>query len=280
MKFGYLLVISKNKKVDYLRLAYALALSIKITQKPGYDKIALVTDDTESVKLLRSPWVFDRVIEWKEKEFWDGRSWMDELTPWKNTVCLDVDMLFFRDYSHWIDYFLKSGTELFLPSTVYTYRGNIVTDDYYRKAFVLNDLPNLYSMFTYFKSESNLCRDFFELNRKIVSYQEEYKNLYLQKHKPKIIGTDESFALSSKILGIQDVITYQLEFPKIVHLKSMIQGWPWPADTISDHVGFYFDLMGQLKIGNFQQQNIVHYNEKTFVTEEIISILENIIWKR
>jgi len=280
MKFGYLLVISKNKKVDYLRLAYALALSIKITQKPGYDKIALVTDDTESVKLLRSPWVFDRVIEWKEKEFWDGRSWMDELTPWKNTVCLDADMLFFRDYSHWIDYFLKSDTELFLPSTVYTYRGNIVTDDYYRKAFVLNDLPNLYSMFTYFKSESDLCRVFFELNRKIVSYQEEYKNLYLQKHIPKIIGTDESFALSSRILGIQDVITYRLEFPKIVHLKSMIQGWPWPADTVSDHVGFYFDLMGQLKIGNFQQQNIVHYNEKTFITEEIISILENIIWKR
>ena len=52
MNFGYLIVISYSPNVDYLKLAYAAALSIKNTQKEGYDKVALVTDDVEAVKKL------------------------------------------------------------------------------------------------------------------------------------------------------------------------------------------------------------------------------------
>ena len=88
MSFGYLIIVSTSDKVDYLELAYGLALSIKHTQKPGYDQVALVIDDIESVKELNSSWVFDHVIEWDKESFWDGRSWMDTLTPFDNTVCL------------------------------------------------------------------------------------------------------------------------------------------------------------------------------------------------
>jgi hypothetical protein len=150
MNFGYLIIISKNDEVDYLRLAYALALSIKNTQREGYDKVALITDDVQSVKKLKSPWVFDRVIKWDKEKHWDGRSWMDELSPWDHTVCLDADMLFLRDYSHWIDYFIEN-CELYVAGKSYTYRGEVVTNDYYRKAFTNNDLPNLYSFYTFFK---------------------------------------------------------------------------------------------------------------------------------
>jgi hypothetical protein len=279
MNFGYLIIISKNDEVDYLRLAYALALSIKNTQREGYDKVALITDDVQSVKKLKSPWVFDRVIKWDKEKHWDGRSWMDELSPWDHTVCLDADMLFLRDYSHWIDYFIEN-CELYVAGKSYTYRGEVVTNDYYRKAFTNNDLPNLYSFYTFFKKDSSLAKDFFELGRHIIKNQNEFKNIFLKGYKPKIIGTDEAFALAAKILDIQDDIAYNLEFPKVVHLKPMIQNWPWPAGTVSDHVGFYFDLNGKLKIGNYQQHDIVHYNEKSFVTEETVSILEEIAWKK
>ena len=106
------------------------------------------------------------------------------------------------------------------------------------------------------------------------------KYVFLENYLPKVVGTDEAFSLAAKILDIQDDISYDLEFPKVVHLKPMIQNWPWPADKVSDHVGFYFDLQGKLKIGNYQQQDIVHYNEKNYVTDEIISILEEILWKK
>jgi hypothetical protein len=280
MNFGYLFLVSSNDSVDYLKMAYALALSIKNTQKAGFDKVALVTDNVEAVSKLLSPWVFDHIIESSEHSGWDGRSWMDQFSPWDYTVCLDADMLFFRDHSHVIESFIKNDVELFLPSTVYTYRGDAVTSDHYRRAFTANELPNVYSLFTYFKKDSTLVNDFFNLGRAIIKNPIEFSNNFLSTRKPKIVGTDEAFALSAKILGIEDQITYSLDSLKVVHLKSMIQNWPWPADTIFDHVGFYFDKTANVKIGNFQQHDILHYVDKNLITDEYVSILENVAWKK
>jgi hypothetical protein len=279
MNFGYLIVVASNDNVDYLKLAYALALSIKNTQKPGYDKVALVIDNPKLVDNLKSPWVFDHVIEWDKETHWDGRSWMDQLSPFENTVCLDADMLFLRDYSHWIDYFIEN-CELYIPSKALTYRGEIITNDFYRKAFTKNNLPNLYSMFTFFKQESELATEFFNLGRCIIKNPSEFSNLYLSKHKPKVVGTDEAFALSARILDIADIISYDLEFPNLVHMKPMIQNWSWTADRVTEHAGFYFNTQGNLKIGNYQQHNIVHYVEKDLVNDEIVSMLEEIAWNK
>lgn len=279
MNFGYLLVVAEHETVDYLKLAYGLALSIKNTQRQGYDKVAIVIDDKSKIEKLKSPWVFDYVIEWNQETFWDGRSWMDQLTPFEHTVCLDADMLFTRDYSHWVDYFIEN-TELYVANKSYTYRGELVTDNHYRKTFVRNELPNLYSMYTFFKKDSNLAKEFFELGRQIIKNPTEFSNVFLTNHKPKVLGTDEAFALSAKILDITDEIAYPLEFPRVVHMKPMVQNWPWPADNWSDHLGFYLNRKGQLKIGNYQQADIVHYVEKDKIDDEMINILEEIAWKK
>lgn len=279
MKFGYLLVVADHETIDYARLAYALALSIKNTQKPGYDQVALVIDDPTKINKFKSPWVFDHVIEWKQETFWDGRSWMDQLSPFDATVCLDVDMLFTRDYSHWIDYFVENS-ELYVANKSYTYRGEIVTSDEYRKTFTKNSLPNLYSFYTFFKKDSALATEFFTLGRYILKNPKEFSNLFLTEYKPKVVGTDEAFALSAKILDIADDISYQLEFPKVVHMKAMVQNWPWPANDWSDHVGFYLNTKGRLKIGNYQQHDIVHYVDKEKINEELINLLEEIAWKK
>jgi hypothetical protein len=279
MNFGYLIVVSTHTDVDYATLAYGLALSIKNTQKQGYDKVALVVDDVAQLDRFTDKWVFDHIIEWDQETFWDGRSWMDTLTPFDHTVCLDADMLFFRDYSHWIDYFIKNS-ELYVANNAYTYRDELVTSDEYRKAFTHNKLPNLYSFWTFFKKDSALAKEFFTLGRYILKNPVEFSNGFLSEYKPKVVGTDEAFALSAKILGIEDEIAYPLAFPKVVHMKPMVQNWPWPADKWMDHVGFYFNRKGQLKIGNFQQDNIVHYVEKDKVDSEVINILEEIAWKK
>lgn len=278
MNFGYLLIVSESKETDYAKLAYALALSIKNTQKPGYDRVALVIDNPTLVSEFNSPWVFDHVIQWNNETGWNGRSWMDKLTPFDATVCLDVDMLFTRDYSHWVDYFLEN-CELYVANKSYTYRGEEVYDPHYRKSFIKNELPNLYSFYTFFKKDSKLSKEFFELGRCIIKNPIEFSNLFLSEYKPKIVGTDEAFALSAKILDIADEISYPLDFPRVVHMKPMIQNWPWPADCWSDHVGFYVNKHGQIKIGNYQQHNIVHYVEKDKINTEIVNILEEIAWK-
>lgn len=277
MNFGYLIFVAAHPDIDYLKLAYAAALSIKNTQKAGYDKVALVIDNKNSVKELKSPWVFDKIIEWKEQKFWDGRSWMDQLSPWESTVCIDADMLFFRDYSHWIDYFIEN-TDLYIANNAYTYRGDVITSNAYRKAFTENNIPSLYSMYTFFKKDKH--KEFFDLARQIFIHPDKFKFFHMMKHVPKIIGTDESFGLAAKLLDITNEIAYPLEFPKIVHMKPLVQNWPWPAEKVTDHVGFYLAEDGSLKIGNFIQQDLIHYVEKTIITDELVSILEEIAWKK
>lgn len=277
--FGYLIIISTRSEIDYSKMAYALALSIKNTQK-DYNKVVLVTDDKSKIEKFNSPWIFDLVIEKPDlPDHWDGRSYMDQLSPFEYTVCLDADMLFLEDHSDWIEYFLNN-CELYVANKSFTYRGELVTDDFYRRTFTANQLPNLYSFYTFFKRESDLCKDFFSLARQIVENPNEFSNLFLDKFKPRIIGTDEAFALSAKILDITENIAYDWDFPRVIHLKPMIQNWPWPADLVSDHAGFYFNKQGQLKIGNYQQHDIVHYVEKDKITDEVINILEEIAWKR
>lgn len=277
MKFGYLIIVAEHETIDYVQLAYGLALSIKNTQRPGFDQVALVIGNKQKLQNIKSDWVFDHVIEWNQETFWDGRSWMDQLSPFDNTVCLDADMLFLRDYSHWAEYFIENS-ELYITNKSFTYRGETVVDQHYRKTFIKNQLPNLYSFYTFFKKDSLLAKEFFNLGRDIIKNPVEFANMFLSEHKPKILGTDEAFALAAKILDITDVISYDLDFPRVVHMKPMIQNWPWPADAWSDHVGFYLNKKGQLKIGNYQQQDIVHYVEKDKMNSEMISILEEIVW--
>jgi hypothetical protein len=45
-------------------------------------------------------------------------------------------------------------------------------------------------------------------------------------------------------------------------------------------VGFYLKGDGSLKIGNYQQTDIVHYVEKDIITDELVSMLEEIAWKK
>jgi hypothetical protein len=279
MTFGYLIVVAKNNEVDYTKLAYSLALSIKNTQKPGFNNVALVTDDVAALSELKSAWVFDQVIEWNKEHGWDGRSWMDQLSPWDNTICLDADMLFTRDVSHWAEYFIDNA-ELYVANNAYTYRNELVKDDFYRVAFTKNNLPNLYSFYTFFKKDSSIAQEFFTLGRYIIKNPTEFKNVFCPDFKPKVVGTDESFALAAKILDITHIIAYPLTFPKVVHMKPMIQNWPWPADTWTNHVGFYFNVDNELKIGNFKQTSIVHYVEKQLITDEIINLQEEKLWQK
>jgi hypothetical protein len=193
MKFGYLLITSNKGEIDYNKLAYALALSIKNTQKQGFDQVCLITDNLDSTKNFKSPWVFDQIIENKEYQGWDARSHMDQLTPFDYTVCLDVDMLFLNDCSHWVEYFIKNNN-LFIANNAITYRNEIISEDYYRKTFTANGLPNLYSFYTFFKKESAEVIEFFNLQRSIFSNPIEFSNLFLTNHKPKVLGTDEAFS--------------------------------------------------------------------------------------
>jgi hypothetical protein len=261
VSFGYLIIVSDDGINDYHAMAHLLALSIKRTQKAGYDNVALITDNEKKFNLYKTLWAFDKVEYWDKQSHWDGRSYMNKLSPWKHTVCLDADMIFMRDTSHWIDYFVDN-CEMYVASNVLTYRNELVTSDYYRKIYKENNLPNLYSAYTFFKKESYMVRNFFDLVQAITNQKEEFKNMFLEKEKPAELGTDEIFSLAAQILDIQDQMSYPLEFPKFVHMKPMVQNLKKPIFKWSRDIGFYANNIDDYKIGSFHQYDILHYVEK------------------
>jgi len=269
--FGYLIIISKHQKYRYDLMAILLAQSIKRTQKLGYDKVALVTDDKDKMPWLKGMPYFDQVIFWDKKSHWDGRSWMDELSPWQHTVCLDTDMIFFRDTSHWIDYFIRE-TDLYIANKVLQYNGNEMTDDFCRKTFTKNKLPMLYSAYTFF-SKSSKVTEFFQLSREIISNPNEFKNFFLTKQIPEVVGTDEAFALAAKILDIEDQIAYPLEFPRFTHLKAVLQDGI-KNGSVQQDLGYYFDEHN-FKIGIFNQIDILHYSDKDLDVGSLIQLYQN-----
>lgn len=278
MNFGYLIFAAKNENFDYVKMAYLLALTIKLTQKDGYNNVALITDEYDQTK-YKSPWVFDKVIVEPLRSGWDSRIDMFDFTPWEHTVCLDADMIFLRDMSHAIDHFVKN-CDLYIANKAYTYRGEVVHSDYYRKTFIKNQLPNLYSFFTFFKKPSDTASKFFSLCATVDEYKDQFKNVFLSQHIPKVLGTDEIFALSANLLDIADEVSYDLNFPRVVHLKPMIQNWWEPTHSVIENVGFYLNFQAEIKIGNFQQHDIIHYQEKYLANDETTSIVENMLWKK
>lgn len=279
MSFGYLIIVSQSATANYHRLAHALALSIKTTQPFGYDSVAIVTDSEDWIPILNHIWAFDKVIYWDKEKHWDGRSHMDHLSPWDSTVCLDADMLFLSDYSHWIKK-LEEFTPLYIPSTVQTFRGDAVTSDYYRKLQTKNNIPTLYSAFTYFKKNHAIVVEFFTLVRYITKYPVEFRNMLLEHDNGAVLGTDEIMGLAAKILGLTDTVSFKLPFPRIVHMKSQVQDCVNLNENWVSDLKFSFDRNANLKIGNYEQTDIVHYVNKNLITIDEIGTYNRITRKR
>lgn len=269
MNFGYLIIVSQNSEIDYHTMAEVLALSIKRTQKTGYDNVAIVTDDKDKFQELKNNWIYDRVIFWDKETHWDGRSWMDQLTPFEYTVCLDADMIFTKDYSQWIKYAHRCH-DLLIAHGAFTYKNTKIIDDYYRKIFTINNLPDLYSAYTFWKSNSPLAKEFFSLARYILKNPNEFSNLFLDKKINFVVGTDEAFALSAKLLGIENEVISKTSFPRIVHMKSRLQQCDELGDKWTNRLSFNIDDNLNVRIDNFLQENILHYVDKNVVDRETI----------
>ena len=276
---GYLILAQNSDSNDYVRMAYVLALSIKLSQEK-VKSVCLVTDVVDAVPdhykavfdhVIQIPWYDDALnSEWKIENRWK----IYHVTPYDETILLDADMLFLTNINNWWNY-LSKNHDLFITSNVTTYRNEIVTSDYYRKVFTDNQLPNTYSAFTYFK-KSKLAEEFWTLVEIIVKNWKEFYDKFLLNSKPKHLSIDVVFALAIKILDIEESVTTKFDYPMFVHMKSRIQNWDTVTDNWMDYGGVYLTKQGSLKISNYQQTGIFHYTEKDFLNDYVEYVYENL----
>ena len=283
MTKGYICIVQNNETVDYLRLAYALGLSIKNTQSK-IDKLSIVTDIEDIPIHIQN--VFDNIIPIKndraKNSDWKLDNIVDlyEYSPYEETVMLDSDMLFLSDVSHWWDTMNKR--DIWFTTKTKTYRGtNTPKNTIYRQEFIKNDLPSVYNAFFYFK-KSDTAYELFQMMKHIVENWDECCRRYLSVQKPKIFSTDVAFGLAVKLLGLTENATVpQLNFPYFIHMKAQNQGWSSKKhDIVEDWTKLTdvsFDRFNNslgIKIGTVRQFGPLHYHIKHFITEQMIQILE------
>lgn len=281
MSKGYLILAQNNGKDDYIRMAYALALSIKNTQSV-VNRVCLATDaDVESLPekyrmifddIVPIPWIdHAKESKWKIENTWK----FYHMSPYDETVVLDADMLFPADISHWWD--ILSTKDVWVTNRPRTFKGTPITSTKYRQVHVSNNLPHFYIAFFYFK-KSKLAAELFEMTEIIYHNWERFFYEYLDETRPKYNSGDVAYALAIKLLGIEEECFGNLsELPTFVHMKSHLQGINERliSEDWTRHIPTYFMDDGSFIIGNYRQHVPFHYYVKTWLTDDMIKILEN-----
>ena len=279
---GYFIIAQNNQEYDYTRMAYALALSIKNTQSTVKNVSIALAGADEHLLTKEQRWIFDEVIEfpwgddagadnWKINNKWK----YVHCTPYKETVILDADMLFLSDYSHWWD--SMSMQSIVATSNVLTYRNEIAQSSYYRKTFISNNLPNIYTAFMYFRKNNELIWEVTKLTQLIMQNWQDFYLKYLDVTRPTWLSADVAYALAIKLLDVGSECTTKTLTPTFVHMKTRMQYTDKLVDEDwTKYIPTYFTADCQLKVGNYQQYYPFHYHIKTWLTDDVIKKLEDV----
>ena len=265
MKEKSIVVLAQNSETgNYIEQACLLAMSLKATNNAP---ISVITND-EIPKSYQG--LFDEIIEIPFGDDAVGKEWKIEnrwkmyyASPYEQTIVLDTDMLVLENIDSWWD-FLKNY-DVYYTSKVYDYRGNVADTSYYRKAFIENKLPNLFSGLHYFKKNEFATIWYKELETVVKDYGQFYSNV-VKKSTPDFPSIDVCSAITASNLDCVDKITNNyVKNPTFTHMKPYCQYWEDATPNWLDKVGFYMNKDCNVKIGNYIQTGVLHYTENTFI---------------
>ena len=273
---GFFTFAQNNSTTDYLSLAYGQALSIKCTQKDVTAFAVAVDAPTKACITDAHRAVFDCIVdipednaasdEWKLKNEW--QAWW--LTPFKETIKLESDILFTSSIDHWWPGMQQR--EVCLTANVRDYEGNISASRAYRKVFDDNLLPDVYNGIMYFRYGQE-SMNFFVYARYIFQNWGNVRTTLLKNcHDPEPT-TDVVFALAALMLGEERCTNYALSYPTFTHMKGAINGWGVNTDW-TDKLYSQIDSHLNLTVGFTRQQYPFHYQQKKFLTNEVIKKYE------
>ena len=270
---GYIVLAQNTAEFDYVKQAYALALSIHATQSET--AISIITNDNVPEEYQE---VFDQIIPipWTDEEstrYASEHRWkIYHVTPYDETIVLDTDMLFLQDINDW--WWYCQDHELLFCSKTINYKGEEIKDSIYRKTFTANNLPNTFFALHYFK-KSERAEYFYKTLEFVVNNWAWCYGKLAQEHYQNWLSMDLAAAIALELCGYNSSadVCSPLTF---VHMKPAVQGWhPVPASW-KNTVPYMFTKSGELIVGNIKQHVLFHYVEKDFVDLDIIQKLKRL----
>jgi hypothetical protein len=183
---------------------------------------------------------------------WNNDWQMFYVSPYRQTIKLEADMLCASPFDHWWTMF--ETRDVVISQGSKDFYGNPAQSRAYRKAFDVNDLPDVYNAITYWRL-STTAKDFFQLVRAIFENWTEYKKLL--KFADDHASTDLVYAIAARIIG-EETVTLPVGLgPTIVHMKQHInklQGSDWTQELVWEH--------NPLRINTVAQHGMFHYYVK------------------
>ena len=242
---GYVVLAVNSDTVDYVHCAGMLVQSLK-TQHPDA-RVCLITDHP-----VKDP-VFDyvHVLPVVSNNAYANDAAVFQLTPFRETIKLEADMLIASPISHWWQLFRHR--DVVISTGCRNWRGNVSTVRHYRRVFDQNHLPDVYNAITYWRL-SDTAKEFFGLVRDIFANWEHVRTLI--KFSPVTADTDLVYALAAQIMGKQRVTIPFATYPKIVHMKPRHAGTTdqWTQELTWEH--------DPLRINTVAQWGAFHYHVK------------------
>lgn len=271
---GFLTIAQNTAEVDYLRLAYAQAMSIKLTM-PDSQYCVVVDEDTEKQITDKHRNLFDNIVvldedyakqdDWKLANEWQ----VFNLSPYKETIKVESDILFTRSITHWWHAFRLRDIVLSLGTK--NFKGDPATSRVYRKIFDANQLPDVYNGLMYFRY-SETASEFFNIAEQVFKQWETVKENILKGFSYEEASTDVVYAIAAKTLGVERCTLPDCDFINFTHMKNAINDWPddkpWNEMIMTE-----LDLP-MIRINNVNQYHPVHYQDKNWLTDEIIERYE------
>jgi hypothetical protein len=272
---GFITFAQNTSSVDYLEMAYVQALNVKgLHSDAAY---AVIVDAETAGKVTdKQRAVFDHVItlpfdnaknsEWKLANEYQ----VFALTPFKETIKLEADLLLTRSIEHWWpafrlrDVFLSYGTKNYRQARSLS-RAN-------RKFFDDNELPDVYTGLMYFRY-SKFANQFFSTAEKIFQDWDYLKTYVLKNCREDTPSTDVLYAITAKTLGVEQCTVPSMDFVNFVHLKNSINGWGNTDRSWKDMVMYEQDG-DMIRVHNLNQYHPVHYHAKDFITTELLELYE------
>jgi len=268
-QLGFLTVACNTEQTDYLQLAYLQALNVKKTQKNN--RYAVVVDQKTLTKVTDAHRkIFDYVIESPNHTFgpYGTEAFVFELTPFKETIKLESDLLFTRSIDHWVQTFRLR--DMVLSTGCRNYRQELSDVRKYRKTFDDNNLPDVYNGLMYFRF-TKTARDFFDIAKRIYSNWNNIVN-ELKNCRESVPSTDIVFALAARIVGEELCTLPSADFVNFVHMKPAINRF---NDDMSFDEVFVTEFdQGMIRINNINQYHPLHYYNKNFITDKLIEFYE------
>ncbi len=271
---GFLTIAENTATVDYLRLAYLQALNVKATQKiKNYSVIVDVATNQLITDQHRR--VFDNIIVLPVNNNDSDSQWklanetqVFALTPYRETIKLESDLLFTSDISHWLPAFRLR--DVMISRGCRTYRGELATDRSYRKFFDDNDLPDVYTGLMYFRY-TRTAADLYRTAEEIRLHWPDVAAV-LKNCRESLPSTDVLFAIAAQVIGPELVTASSLDFINFAHMKPAInnfeEGEPWWKSNLVERDGDMF------RINLVNQYWPIHYYDKSFATDELIEYYE------